>query len=760
MTDIAQHLRIRGQVQGVGFRPFLYRLAQRYGLRGWVRNCGAEVELHLEGSAQQRAAYLAAIYQETPPLAQPQAPQISAARYRAYRDFRIQPSVHHATALPVIPPDYFVCADCLQEMQEVSARRYRYPFTNCTQCGPRYTIIDALPYDRAQTAMADFPLCAACQAEYANPADRRYHAQPLACPACGPVLQFQHGTAAPLLGTAVALDATINALRSGHLVAVKGIGGYHLLGDACCELVVQKLRHRKQRPSKPLAVLLPESALTNGWLERIATLTAAERAALTAPLRPIVLAQKAPSYPLAANVAPGVAQVGLLLPYSPLHHLLSAAFAAPLLATSANLSGEPVLTANAEVAQRLAHVADAFLHHNRPIRRPADDALVRYSAGRMRPLRLGRGNAPLELRLPLPLTQPTLAVGADLKNTIALAAGDRVLISPHLGDLATRRSMEVFEQVIADLQRLYAIVPQRIICDAHPDYFTTRWAQQQSLPLQTVFHHHAHANALCGEFALTDQLLVFTWDGLGYGADGNLWGGEALLGEVGNWQRVASLRPFPLLGGAAASREAWRCALALCWEAGVTWSPLECFEEWEPAEHYALLHHAWQRGLNCPLTSSIGRLFDAAAALLGLCAEQSYEGEAAQRLEAQSFSGGEVCVLPLQMQDGICYADWEPLLAMLRDAGRSVAQRAASFHASLAQMLVSQAQQVRREYGIERVGLSGGVFQNRCLTEMALAGLAQAGFQTYVPERLPLNDAAISFGQIVAAAQMAQVASG
>lgn len=743
MRLIAQRVHIGGRIQGVGFRPFLYRLAQRYGWRGWVRNRGAEVELHLEGTAAQLEAGIAAIYQETPPLALPQAPQVSAATYCGYADFRIQPSASGSTAPTVIPPDYFVCSDCLQEMQEVNARRYRYPFTNCTQCGPRYTIIDALPYDRAHTAMAEFALCAACQAEYANPADRRYHAQPLACPDCGPVLQFQRAGQAPISGNAVALDATLTALRGGQIVAVKGIGGYHLLGAAACELVVQTLRQRKQRPAKPLAVLLPTSALHNGMLEEIATLTAQERQALTSPLRPIVLAQKALAYPLAAGIAPGLAEIGLLLPYSPLHHLLSAAFGAALVATSANLSGEPVLTAAAEVEQRLAHVADAFLHHNRPIRRPADDAVLRRMAGHLRPLRLGRGNAPLELRLPTPLAHPTLALGADVKNTIALAEGERVLISPHIGDLGTRRSMEVFAQVIADLQRLYSITPQRIICDAHPNYFATRWAQQQTLPVQSVFHHHAHASAVFGEFALQAPLLVFTWDGLGYGADGTLWGGEALFGTPESWERVASIRPFPLLGGEVASREAWRCALALCWEAGRAEPPA--------LEQHALLRHAWQRGINCPLTSSIGRLFDAAAALLGICTRQSYEGEAAQLLEAQSFVGGEVCTLPLYVQDGLCYADWEPLLGMLQDEKRSVAQRAASFHASLAAMLVNQAAQVRREYRVTQVGLSGGVFQNRCLTEAVLQRLVAAGFQTYLPERLPLNDAAISFGQIIAA---------
>ncbi len=511
--------------------------------------------------------------------------------------------------------------------------------------------------------------------------------------------------------------------------------------DARSEVVVQRLRERKHRPAKPLAVLIPESTLSSGAIAEIAAPNDEELEALRSPLRPIVIVPKSSTAGLAPSIAPGLAEIGLLLPYSPLHHLLSADFGGPLVATSANISGEPVLTDAESVEQRLGAVADAFLHHNRPIRRPADDSVFRRLAGKPRPLRLGRGLAPVELRLKMPVSQPTLALGADLKNTIALAVDDRVLISPHLGDLGAPRSLEVFEQVIDDLCRLYAVSPERIVCDAHPGYFSTRWARGRTSDLQRVFHHHAHASALFGEFNPEAPILVFTWDGLGFGEDGTLWGGEALFGTPGQWRRVASLRPFRLIGGDQASRDPWRCALAMCWEAGRDWPG-------GPANR-DLARVAWERRINCPVTTSIGRLFDAAAALIGIAQTQSYEGQAAMALEACSVSAGAVIDIPLYWDDDLWRSDWMPLLPALLDTERTRAERAAGFHASLARLLLRQAEQLRRDYGVQQVGFAGGVFQNRRLTEQALRLLTDVGFEVLLPERLPVNDAAISFGQIV-----------
>jgi hydrogenase maturation protein HypF len=741
---IARRILVRGRVQGVGYRPFVLRLALEHGVSGWVRNRGGEVEIHAEGSTAQLAQFAVALTAEAPPLAVPEAPDLADAVMEHVAGFSIRDSGGDAGAHVTLPPDHFVCADCLAEMSDPSARRFRYPFTNCTQCGPRYTIIDQLPYDRPNTAMADFPMCADCRSEYDNPLDRRYHAQPLACPACGPTLSF-HGKNDPAVtGNAGAIAACVNALRRGAIVAIRGIGGYHLVCDATNSGSVELLRLRKHRPAKPLALMIPERLGADATsLSAIAMADEGGLALLRSPGRPIVLMRKSSCFALSPAIAPGLDEVGLMLPYSPLHHLLLGDFGAPLVATSANLSGEPVLTEAASVMSRLASVADAFLHHDRPIRRPADDPVFRTIGGKPRPLRLGRGNAPIEMRLRRPVARPLLAAGADLKNTVALAVGDRVILSPHLGDLAAPRSLEVFEQVIDDLCRLHGVQPDMILCDAHPDYLSSRWARARGLPLRQVFHHAAHASALHGEAERDGAMLVFTWDGLGFGADGTLWGGEALLGNPGNWRRVASLAPLKLIGGNKASRDAWRCALAACLAAGMAWTAEM------PGSDLAAA--AWQRDVNCPVSSSAGRLFDAAAALLGLGLTQAHEGDAAMRLEALAAGQGAVVPLPLESDGAVLRADWRPLLPMLMDVRLTPSARAASFHASLAAAIAAQANAVRERHGVSTVGLAGGVFQNRRLTDHAIALLQAAGFAVILPQRLPVNDAAISFGQIVEA---------
>ncbi|HEY9199315.1 MAG TPA: carbamoyltransferase HypF, partial [Gammaproteobacteria bacterium] len=555
---------VTGQVQGVGFRPFVYRLAHTLGVDGWVRNRLGEVEILAEGSTEDLDRFGSALIDAAPPLARPRIESVRALAPCGAAGFEIRASA--ATEAPRIhvPPDYFVCPDCLREVDDPHDRRYGYPFTNCTQCGPRYTLIERLPYDRPNTSMAGFPLCPACQREYTDPLDRRFHAEPIACPVCGPRLDFVPG-GATVTATAAgsdALAATVAALRAGRIVAIKGVGGYHLACDARNAQAVTALRMRKPRPAKPLAVMFPDLAAT----ERHVDLRAQERELLCSPMRPIVLAHKRADAPsasrheedpdgLAQEIAPGLNEIGVLLPYAPLHHLLCRAFAAPLVMTSGNISGEPVLTDNTEAQTRLAAIADDFLHHDRPIVRPADDPVYRTLAGKPRPLRLGRGCAPLEMTLPRALRAPVLAVGGHLKLSVCLAWDDRAVVSPHIGDMGTPRSLAVFEQVVADLQHLYGVQVARIVCDSHPGYTTTRWAQShskshtQALPVTRVWHHHAHASALAGEYAAEDDWLMFTWDGTGYGEDGTLWGGETLFGRPGGWQRVARLRPFRLPGG-------------------------------------------------------------------------------------------------------------------------------------------------------------------------------------------------------------------
>ena len=627
-------------------------------------------------------------------------------------------------------------------MADSGDRRFRYPFINCTQCGPRYTLIERLPYDRANTSMARFALCEQCAAEYTNPGDRRFHAEPLACARCGPDLEFRIPGRNVQLG-ADALFATTNALRTGKIVAVKGIGGYHLLCDAANSSVVATLRARKNRPDKPLAVMFP---LEPG-LAALHGATVPDRAheiMLRDPVRPIVLVPKHPTSELAPEIAPNMGEIGAMLPYSPLHHLLLADFGAPLVATSGNISGEPVLTDNSIAEVRLATIADAFLHHNRTIVRPADDPVYRVIGATPRPIRLGRGNAPAEIKLSFSLPHPVLAVGGHLKNTVTLGWGRRAVVSPHLGDMDTVRGLDLLKSVAADLQALYAVRAETIVCDAHPGYATTRLAPRLGLPVRKVFHHDAHASALAEEIDATADWLVFTWDGAGFGRDETIWGGEALLGRPGCWRRVATVRSFALLGGDRAAREPWRSALALCWEAGV---------EWNDCAHDAdVLRHAWTRKVNCPRTSSIGRLFDGAAALLGLVSRASYEGQGASYLEASSGEGAEAIDLPLSRRvDGIWETDWRPLLNCLMDATQTTSGRAAMFHATLAEMLLAQARAVREEYGEFRLGLTGGVFQNRLLCERVLRSAKRDGFLAFIPERLPCNDAGLSFGQIVEA---------
>lgn len=743
MTSLC--LLVGGQVQGVGFRPFVYRLAHHHQLSGWVRNEMGRVHIELQGESAAIDAFRHDLIATAPAIARPQIMDTLPGSGEHHRSFKILSSEGGTDPDIHIPPDYFTCPDCLTELNDPTDRRYRYPFINCTQCGPRYTLIQRLPYDRPNTTMANFPLCWECQDEYLDPLNRRFHAEPLACPVCGPQLQFVMNGKSASTQTGSALQLCIQALHEGVIVAVKGIGGYHLMCDARNEESVQRLRRHKARPHKPLALLVPATGTDElDYARRVAELTHEEATLLRDPMRPIVLVRKQPDTRLAPGISPQLAEIGLMLPYSPLHHILINDFGAPLVATSGNISGEPVLTEATDAEQRLGAIAEAFLHHNRPIQRPADDSVWRTIAHRPRPLRLGRGCSPKEITLPAPLSQPTLALGAHLKNSITLAWKDRAVISPHIGDLGSPRSLAVFEQVVEELQALYDVRARRLVCDAHPQYQNARWAEQRGLPVIRVFHHHAHASALYGEHALQEPALVFTWDGTGLGADGSIWGGEALYGQPGVWQRAGSLRPFRLPGGDRAAREPWRSALSLCWEEEIQWPQNE--------HESALLHQAWKRGQNAPFTSACGRLFDAAAALTGLVTENSFEGQAAMWLEAHAVREAAPLSLPLQRnRDGIWISDWAPLLPMLMDRQQEIEHRASLFHASLANTVLEQALHVREDTGVHHVGLSGGVFQNRVLTEQAQRLLHEHGFCVWLAEQVPCNDAGISFGQIIEA---------
>ena len=761
MPDVARKWVLGGRVQGVGFRPFVYRTAQRCGVRGWVRNSAGAVEIMAQGEPERLNRFGRALVADAPPLARPEVLHEVAVEPEAVADFHIRPSEAARPGHIHVPPDQFTCDECLAELADPHDRRHRYPFINCTQCGPRYTLIERLPYDRANTSMAGFGLCPDCAREYADPADRRFHAEPIACPRCGPQLEFRSPTDAATRGSD-AFAAAIAAVRSGRVVAVKGIGGYHLLCDAANAAAVAALRARKRRPDKPLAVMFPlDPGLAS--LHRSTRPSPIHVAMLRDPIRPIVLVPKNDDGELAPEIAPGSGEIGAMLPYSPLHHMLVADFGGALVATSGNISGEPVLTEIQMVESRLGAIADAFLHHDRSIVRPADDPVYRVIAGKARPVRLGRGNAPLEIALPWSLPHPMLALGGHLKNTIALGWANRAVISPHLGDMDTHRGRKLLERVAADLQSLYGVAAQEVLCDAHPGYATTRIAPTMGLPTKRIYHHEAHAAALAAEFAPTEDWLVFAWDGAGFGRDGAIWGGEALLGRPGRWQRVATLRSFALIGGERAAREPWRSALALCWEAGREWRACP--------QDTAMLRHAWSRKLNCPRTSSIGRLFDGAAALLGLVTHATYEGQAPSRLEAacasamacetivheakpSSPANPPVALSLHRRADGVLEADWAPLVERLQDESLSVPARAAMFHATLAELLLAQARAIRREHGVVRFGLTGGVFQNRVLCELILSAAAREGFAVHIPEKLPCNDAGLSFGQLIEASAL------
>ncbi len=745
----AQFITLSGRVQGVGFRPFVYRLAQQHQITGWVRNVNGAVEIQAEGEPVQLQRFSRALLSEAPPLSAPGPLTVTACPSEHAEAFSIldsqagsaawlnDASSKMADAWSIhLPPDGFVCADCLAELHDPANRRHRYPFINCTQCGPRYTLITALPYDRSNTSMRDFPLCPDCRREYENPLDRRFHAEPIACPVCGPHLQFVSGNETHD-GDEAALAAAVTALRSGKIVAVKGIGGYHLLCDARNDSAIATLRERKPRPAKPLAVMVRDLDA----LRALVHIAPEQESFIAAPARPIVLLPWRADVDLSPLIAPGLGEVGCLLPYSPLHALLLNDFDGPLVATSGNLSGEPVLTDNDEAQSRLSHLADAFLHHNRPIVRPADDPVYRVIAGTPRPLRLGRGIAPLELELPRPVPEPVLALGSHMKNTLCLAWGTRAVSSPHIGELDTLRSLDTLAQVAADLQALYQVQATRVLIDRHPGYGYRRYARECQLPLSEIWHHHAHASAVAWEFPDVNEWIVFAWDGVGLGEDHSLWGGEALTGAPGRWRHAAALRPFHLPGGDKAGREPWRAAAALLWETGqpAPFAP-------EP------LHQAWSHRLNSPASSSAGRLFDAAAALCGVCTHASFEGEGPMRLEAVAASSSNTHALALPLERdalGIWRTDWAPLLPMLTDASHSAADRAAGFHHSLAQALVDQAQQLRAQTGISTIGLTGGVFQNHLLAESAIVRLEATGFSVHLPQRIPVNDAGLSFGQII-----------
>jgi len=742
---------IRGAVQGVGFRPFVYRLATEMGLRGWVNNSPQGVFIEVEGPNESLETFLLRLQAEKPSLSFIQSLEYSLLEPAGYDGFQITPSKATGERVAVILPDIATCPQCLDELFDANDRRYRYPFTNCTLCGPRFSIIRSLPYDRANTTMASFAMCPDCRREYEDPSDRRFHAQPDACSVCGPRLALLDAQGILLAGDNDALRQAADALREGRILALKGMGGFQLLVDARNEDAVQRLRERKRREEKPLAVMFPDLLS----LRRYATVSPLEERLLASPESPIVLLERLPDSDIAPSVAPGNPYIGGMLPYTPLHHLLLRDLGFPVVATSGNLHDEPITTEEADAVASIGSVADLFLTHNRPIERHVDDSVARVQLGREMLLRRARGYAPLPIAIKRTLP-PLLAVGGHLKNAVAVSRGSEVVVSQHIGDLETPKAHAAFCKVIGDLLSLYEVRPLAVAHDKHPDYLSTQWARASGYPLIAVQHHHAHLASCMAENELEGEVLGVTWDGAGYGDDDTLWGGEFLLGDAASYRRVAHFRQFRLPGGEAAIKEPRRSAIGLLFEmdgaASFDSNQLRTSDGPQFADSEArLLRQMMAKGVNSPVTSSAGRLFDAVAALLGIRPLCSFEGQAAMMVEFLAERGVEDGY-PFELRPGDpLVIDWEPLFrAILRDRERDVAASviSARFHNTLAEIIVA----VARETGAKRVALTGGVFQNRYLTERAYRRLESEGFRPFTHQRLPPNDGGIALGQIVVAA--------
>jgi hydrogenase maturation protein HypF len=747
-TDARRRARlvVRGAVQGVGFRPGVYRLATTLGLAGWVANTAQGAVIDVEGPAEAVDAFLLRLDGELPPRAAIHSRETTLLDPAGYATFEIRPSDDAGARTALVMPDIAACADCLREVRDPANRRYRYPFTNCTNCGPRYSIIAALPYDRLNTTMRGFVMCPACRAEYDDPADRRFHAQPNACPVCGPRLALWDAAGAVLAEADDALLRAADAIRAGAIVAVKGLGGFHLLVDAGHEEAVTLLRRRKGREEKPLAVMCPSLAAACA----LCTVDEHEARLLASPEAPIVLLRQRPEAAIAPSVAPDNPTLGVMLPYTPLHALLLDAVGGPVVATSGNRSDEPICIDEGEALARLDGIADLFLVHDRPILRHVDDSVARVLLGREQVLRRARGYAPLPLPLP-GAVPPALAVGAHLKSTVALAAGGEAFLSQHLGDLDTVAACDAFARVIDDLQALYAQQPTVVACDLHPDYHATRWAEGSGLPVVHVQHHEAHMRAGMADNALAGPLLGVAWDGTGAGTDGTVWGGE-FFHVTDACARVASFRTFCLPGGDAAVKEPRRTALGVLYELfgddafTLDLPPVRACTDAE----LDVLRGMLARGVHAPRTSSVGRLFDAAASLLDLRQRAAFEGQAAMLLE---FAIGDISIdeaYPVALRDGDPpRIDWFPLVrGMLEERDRSRAEVAAKFHNTLAAAVVAVAERV----GEPRVLLSGGCFQNAYLTTETVRRLRAAGFRPYWHQRVPPNDGGIALGQLCALA--------
>lgn len=781
-------LAIRGAVQGVGFRPFVYRLATELHLAGWVNNSAEGVFVEVEGAAEVLEEFRYRIEAEKPPRSQIRSLEAVWLPIVGYSEFEIKVSESgdRRSKSAVVLPDLATCPDCLRDIFDPQNRRFRYPFTNCTNCGPRYSIIKTLPYDRGNTTMGKFRMCPQCETEYRDPRDRRFHAQPNACPVCGPKLQFWDCRGEILAEGDRAVSAAADALRRGEIVALKGLGGFQLLADARNAAALRQLRIRKHRPDKPFAVMYPS------WeqVRRECRLWDTEQELLRSPESPVVLLSRrsGESSILAAEVAPNNPNLGVMLPYTPLHHLLMAELGFPVVATSGNFSNEPICTEEGEALQRLGQIADRFLVHDRPIARPVDDSVVRVIGDRVTVIRRARGYAPLPAVIWQENSHNTLsdfilsqgasdcklskilAVGGHLKNTVAVALEGQVFLSQHIGNLENPRAIEAFKEAIESLSKIYDFRPDCIACDAHPDYYSTQFAYQLSadifnrenreVPVILVQHHYAHVLSSMAENKLSPPVLGVAWDGTGYGSDGTIWGGEFLLISDTDFERIGHWRTFRLPGGDKAVLEPRRAAVGLLYE---LWGDellergnLKLLKSWRSRD-LKLMLQMLGRNINSPQTSSAGRLFDAIAAWVGLGEIISFEGQAAMGLEfaIADFETDEFYPVNVIENADSFILDWEPMvLGIIADLDNQIDAGfiSAKFHNSLAEAIVTVA---GRFPGIP-VALTGGCFQNRYLSERAIARLRSGGVAVYCHSQVPPNDGGLAVGQAMAIARLSK----
>jgi hydrogenase maturation protein HypF len=747
-----RRIRVTGLVQGVGFRPFVYKQAAALGLTGWVHNDAHGVLVEIQGPSSILEQFQATLTSAPPPLANITHMQVERLSPQAETDFIIKTSRHQSQATALISADIAACPQCLQEMRDDQDRRFHYPFSNCTNCGPRFTIVRSIPYDRANTSMSVFPLCPRCAQEYDDPMDRRFHAQPTACPHCGPSLTLCTPNGEKI-SCQNPIDLVWHKISEGGIVALRGLGGFHLVVDARNPSAIDLLRQRKGRQEKPFAIM----ARDLNTIERYVVINDQERELLQSHASPIVLLLSRGKPDLPDNIAPGHRYLGFMLPYTPLHHLLLSGPHDLLIMTSGNYSEEPIAISNREALTTLCEIADLFLLHNREILQRCDDSVVMVVDHAPRLIRRSRGYVPAPIILNSLLPHRVLACGGALKNTVAIGRADKVILSQHIGDLDHPAAFDFFQHAIAHLQHIFEFTPDLIACDMHPDYFSSQWAQRQAkLPVVTVQHHHAHMASVMAEHHIEEPCIGIILDGTGYGSDGTIWGGEVLLGDYHSYTRWAWLQPVPMPGGEFAIREPWRMAISHLWNTFGSEAlslPLPCWQN-RSAEEIHIITQAWTSAINAPLTSSCGRLFDAVASLLGVRQEVTYEAQAAVELEmlCQEQSAEPYAIDPIAISGSLSVQE------MFRHIVQDIKQKvpaaviAQKFHSSLAELYVQAAIAARAKAGINLVALSGGVFQNRLFFRILLARLREAGFEVISHRWVPTNDGGLALGQVMVAA--------